>query len=256
VTNDKGIVKSKSTEVTMEFLDPYRGCKEFSSDTTLSAGTYTYDCVVVSAGTTLTAQGDPSLDGPNSYGGVKIETTGPIVVNGTIDAEGQGYQPQDNGPGCPCGSYASGAGYGGLGGGTYDYTTSGSIYGSATEANRLGSSSQKAGGGSVWLVSQEETIINGHIDASAAPPGQWGSAAAGGSIRLEGPTVRGSGSLDASGGDNNDGDYDGGGGGGRILFVTDNKQGGLSTDVSGGLGYSGYEGRDGEPGTVETVSWP
>jgi PKD repeat protein len=244
VENKYGITKTKTVEVTIESPNPYKGCTKFDSDTTFNAGTYTYDCVVVSAGTTLTAKGSPSDDGPNSYGGVKIKASGPIVVNGTIDANVQGYR--GGGPGEV--NYNA-AGYGGRGCKRQRYCDPAGIYGDAYEANRLGSGYQAyggtaTGGGSVWLDSEEEVFINGVITADGN--GDDPVSASGGSIRIESPETKGNGHLSAEGGAFT-GFPSSSGGGGRILIKSPNRIYQWSISASAGSWW-------GVDGTVKTTS--
>jgi hypothetical protein len=210
-------------------------CTVMDSNQTLSAGTYEYDCLEVTSGTTVTMGGDPSLDSSNSYGGVKIKTIGDIIINGTLDASEQGYSTQ-SGPGGSSG-YGGGGGYGGSGG------DNGSTYGSADEANRLGSGGDDGvGGGSVWLDSSNGTVsVSGTITARGETPSY--NAGSGGSIRIEAPTVSGTGTVDASGGGPVTRRA---GGGGRILIdgITNNS---LTIDASGG------EATDIQPGNDGTV---
>jgi len=219
---------------------------------TLSAGNHEYNNLLVDSGVTITAQGDYQTDENGEYGGVKIVASGDITIQGTIDARGQGYPARYTGPGTPQDQqYSSGAGYGGLGGGTYEWETSGYTYGASDVANRLGSgSSSAAGGGSVWLVAGGDIIVNGTILADGLDADHHGPS--GGSIRLEADgEIRGDGTVSATGGSVSDDQYSGGGGGGRILFLgTDNST--ITADVSGGVqSASGYDaGESGEDGTI------
>jgi len=141
---------------------------------------------------------------------------------------------------------------GGNGGGSYGYITGGTVYVDANVANRLGSSSQSAGGGAVWLVSNDDDItVNGVISANADPDtSRVAAAGSGGSVRLEAMNgeILGSGVVTAEGGECEtayDWEYNGGGGGGRVLFKgTDASS--ISVSVVGGTASGG----SGNAGTV------
>ena len=253
-TNELGESDTDTVQVIVE-IDK----KIISSDTTLEPGTHEYPGLHIESGVTVTAKGDPTADTNGNYGGVKIITDGPITIDGTLTAVGQGH-PSNSGPGT-ADSY-KGAGYGGRGGGSHNDPSymPDNDYGDKTVANRLGSGDWKPGGGSVWLVTTDEITVNGTItvngeDISAYSP----DGCSGGSIRIEAPTISGDGLLSAKGRsvDARDG-HDAGGGGGRILLKGDASSG-SSTNVRGGHGHGGYntwDGGDGENGTVYTTSYP
>ncbi|MBF0559877.1 MAG: choice-of-anchor D domain-containing protein, partial [Nitrospirae bacterium] len=233
------------------------GFYTISTNTTLSAGTYTYGTLWVTNGATLTLQGNTTTGT-----GVIINATNIIVDAGaSISADGQGYAgtytsaggvPSDAGPGggyyCPgtgqqAGSYGGegGAGRGGCGG------MNTNTYGSVTQPVSLGSSAAAptAGGGAIKLVVSGTTTINGNLSANGQPLTQGGGS--GGSIWINTATLAGSGTISANGGDS--GNWaGGGGGGGRIALYSTTSIFSGSVTVNGGAGGSAAS-----SGTVGTI---
>lgn len=229
----------------------------------LKSGEYVYESFSV-FGTTVTAHGDTSTDSTDSFGGVKIvsDENISIVSGGKIDAIAQGYPPnQGPGHGQAAGSDDEGGGsYGGEGGSGDNGGDGGPIYGSESEAKRLGSGGSEGGGiqtggpggGAVWLEAQLAKI-EGAVNASGTSGGQEDAGGSGGAIRIVTKDFRGSGTLTATGGYGNDDGSGGGGGGGggRIaLYSCDGSSNSFTTDVSEGGAASGQG--PGNPGTVFT----
>ncbi|MEC8025784.1 MAG: hypothetical protein VX223_17765, partial [Myxococcota bacterium] len=179
-----------------------------------------------------------------------------IVVSGTVTTSGRGYSA-NNGPGagshCSTNIGASGAGHGGYGGGCNGNISGGNKglpYGNVKRSFEFGSGggTQSAygqpggmGGGRIHLTATSQMTINGTL-SSAGNSGSGSSSSygagggSGGSILIETPSLSGTGSLNAQGG--NGAIINGGGGaGGRISVLATNYGGDLS--FSTGPGCSG-----------------
>ncbi|MFB6116577.1 MAG: helicase HerA-like domain-containing protein [Candidatus Nanosalina sp.] len=219
---------------------------------TVSAGSYKVKSFKVESGATVTFRGDPAMDGPANFGGVEINSMGPITINGEINADGQGYSTYTGpGSGTPDEYGNGGAGYGGTGGSgggnSSDGGAGGSTYGSASEAKRLGSGGSDAGGGAVWLDSRRLIRITGTVSADGQKGDYGDGGGSGGSIRLEAPQIKGSGILTANGGDGGNhepGDNSsiaggGGGSGGRISVFSATGEVNLQHEITGGTGGDG-----------------
>jgi hypothetical protein len=146
--------------------------------------------------------------------GVWINASGNITVgiNSIIDGVQLGFA-NGTGPGY---SNNVGSSYGGLGGGN-----SGGIYGNEQQPVSLGSGENNIGdsGGigtsAIKLESADTVIVNGNLSFSGAF--DWTPTASGGSIWLKANNISGTGTLDASGGYNTNGNQ--GGAGGRIALT-------------------------------------
>ncbi|MDD2731124.1 MAG: hypothetical protein PHW33_03310, partial [Candidatus Portnoybacteria bacterium] len=208
-----------------------------SSCTLLSGNTYTYTgTLTIPIDVVVTVTFEPELPSQT------VINSDNIVMNGTINLNGQGYLA---GGGTGAG-VDGGGGYGGVGGGT----SGGITYGSATEPTDLGSGgSGYAGGGSIKLVATDITL-GGSITANGASTLEVVlGAGSGGSIWIAASgTLSGSGSLTANGGDS----PAGGGGGGRIKVTA-----GASTFTGTGTATKGSGGTPAAAdGTVQLPTNP
>ena len=159
-----------------------------SSDTTLPAGEYVYDSLVVQSGATLLLEGDPTTS--SVFKGVKIQATNITIEAGAfITADKQGY-PSQQGPGSSL-NYRHGGSYGGVGSGNVGTST----YGSSIYPTHLGSGGgYSSGGGAVDLAVLGTLHIDGTLSANGDGTGS------GGSINITTDTLSGSGSISAQGG--------------------------------------------------------
>jgi len=216
------------------------------SDTTLVAGEYNYDNLIITNNAVLTL--DSNRDSLDPFKGVKINAVNITIENGSsISAQSKGYA---NGPG----TYAEnspGASYGGTG----DKNISTSIYGSATKPIDLGSGGYNyfRDGGAIRLVVTDTLINNGIVSSNGD------STSSGGSIYVTTKNLTGSGSFSANGG----GLYStsvihGSGSGGRIaIYYEVNSFSGI-VEAKGGCGsYDGYSrtcAMDGTVGYFDTIN--
>jgi hypothetical protein len=219
-------------------LPPAPSLSTFTIDenTTLAAGEYTYENLVITNDATLTLQGDPNS--VNSFKGVKINAVNITIDPGSyISANLQGYGA-GNGPGVSLTSNA-GASYGGVGNGN----TSSTIYGSATKPLDLGSGGEHPGGGAIYLNVSNTFTDNGTVVADG------GSASSGGSIYVTTKNITGNGYLDAYGGGIGYTERPGGGGRIAVYYQTSSFSG--TAEAPGGCGYYSYPSKTcGQDGTV------
>ncbi len=208
-------------------------------DTSLSAGEYTYDNVIVRNGFTLKVNGDAGTGK-----GVVIHATNITVeANAFISADAAGFGP-GQGPGVSTGT--GGAGYGGIGATVSSNVgsgTGGASYGSAVTPEDLGSGSPTAaGGGAIHLDVTGTLTIDGTVSANGANAAGGGS---GGSIWVTAGTIAGAGTIMAHGGNglNDMWDVGGGGSGGRIAVHYN-----VNSFTGTVQAHGGY--RPGEEGTV------
>ncbi|MCB2153456.1 hypothetical protein KQI84_01100 [bacterium] len=191
-----------------------------------------------------------------------------IDAGATINADGEGYtspgrQSVGNGPGGGCNGVGSGGGGGAYGGdGGLGYCTPVALhYGSPLYPMDLGSGGGAGdegtpsghGGGAVYLKVVNTLTLNGTVSCNGASGTQDCAGGAGGSILVETDTIKGSGLMQAVGGDTNWSTTPGGGGG-RIAVHYDhntNYSGSAGADVSGGA--SPTPSRYGQQGTVVFV---
>jgi len=193
-----------------------------SSNTSWSAGTYTYRDITITNNATLTLQGSYTDD--NDGIGVTINARNITVDTGSsISANAQGYA-HDAGPGkgyIGSSSYGSGGAHGGNGGAAalnniaQENT---SIYDVGFRPTKLGSGGGGAngsnGGGAIIINNLETIRIDGTISANGADTSaRKGGGGSGGSISVTTSSATGSGVLTADGGNGTNG---GGGGGGMI----------------------------------------
>jgi uncharacterized repeat protein (TIGR01451 family) len=237
-----------------------------SMNTTLDAGEYTFQNLVITDNATLILNSNTSASG---FRGIRIIAETITVESGSsISADGKGYGPA-SGPGAggrwSGGSVAigGGGGYGGNGGnGKNGYGEGGTAYGSLTMPTDLGSGGGNgggaggAGGGAVWLDISGTLTVNGTISANgdhgvANHYGGDGGGGSGGSIYITTDTFTGNGTILALGGAGAWWLHPGGGGGGgriAIYCTTDSYTGTMSARG----GASGYQ--YGGAGTIFTKS--
>lgn len=181
-----------------------------------------------------------------------------IVVNGSINLNGQGFPAQTGTGG---GTSGSGGSYGGIGGGE----TTGPTYGSASAPVDLGSgggssgfefmSPGGAGGGALKLIAGNITVA-GSIYSNGESVDQAGGGSGGSIWIVASGTLLGSGEITVNGGSYN-GMVSGrhGGGGGRIKISAAVNSFTGTTAASGGSGGDG--GQDGTvqlPATVPVIT--
>ncbi|MFZ2881675.1 MAG: hypothetical protein WA019_01225, partial [Candidatus Moraniibacteriota bacterium] len=229
---------------------------------------------LVSSGGNLTIPATAKLFGntPRTFTGITIDGTlthsknsateqykldytinGDVTVNvgGTINANYNGYAGSE-GPGQGSNSEANSGGgsYGGKGGmGT---VAAGSVYGSVTEPNNLGSGGGinddsyldgGSGGGVIKMQVTGSINVNGIISANGKKSTVSNSEAtdgggSGGSIWLVCNQLSGTGSITANGGNGNTATIGGGGGGGRIAIYYTTDTSSIIYQTYGGTGYN------------------
>ena len=225
----------EETDTTTVSVIVESGQDVISSDTVLEAGTHDYpNGLLIESGVTVTVNGDTTADANGDYGGVKIVGDGPITIDGTIDGQNAGYG-NGNGPGGSDGSDVIGV---------YGADGPNPAYGSASEAKRLGSGGDNAGGGgSVWLKSRNDKVtVNGQVNVNGQDIDDvyFGDFGSGGSIRIEGQTVDGTGDLLARGGIDTSGTAHTPGTGGRIAIYGSDEYS-YNIDLSGESSGTLYE---------------
>jgi hypothetical protein len=216
-----------------------------SENTTLSAGEYNYDNLVITNKAVLTLQGDPNSI--NSFKGVKITVVNLTIDNGSsISADGTGYNT-NQGPGVST-EFSVGASYGGF---SHGGSISSVTYGSATKPTDLGSGGAyygigRGGGGAIYLVVSNTFTNNGVVSADAYP------SSSGGSIYVSANTMAGNGKFNANGGAlYGNGYFKSPGGGGRIALYYKTSSFNGTTEAKGGCGsYDGWSMTCAGDGTV------
>ncbi len=216
-----------------------------NSDTTLSAGEYSYNNLIITNNATLTLEGDSSSS--NLFKGVKINANNLTLDSGsTITASGQG---PTKGPGTSTEDYSGGS-YGGQGEGNTLATT----YGSATKPIDLGSggTAGQPSGGAIRLVINDTLQNDGIISANGR------SNSSGGSIYVTTKNLTGTGSFQADGGGYYTSSvYYGTGSGGRIALYYETSTFTGTALAQGGCGSpSGtlYCASDGSVGFFDTLN--
>ncbi|MFA5791909.1 MAG: immunoglobulin-like domain-containing protein [Candidatus Paceibacterota bacterium] len=209
-------------------------------DTTLSAGEYNYDNLIITNNAILTLEGDP--ESPNAFKGVKINAVNLTITEGaSISANGKGHGPHQ-GPGSSL-EYGTGASYGGI---SYSGTTYSTTYGSATMPMNLGSGGVTHGGGAIYLAISDIFTNNGVVSSDG------NISSSGGSVYVTTKNMTGSGILRANGGSLYAlGYFKSPGGGGRIaLYYKTSSFNGI-TEAKGGCGqYDGMTMSCATDGTV------
>ncbi|MFA6393156.1 MAG: immunoglobulin-like domain-containing protein [Candidatus Paceibacterota bacterium] len=213
-----------------------------NTDTTLTAGEYNYNNLLVTNNAILSLEGDPNS--LSTFKGVKITAKNiTIDLGSAISADGKGYT---EGPGAPIDSenYA-GATYGGKG----ERNASTPLYGKATEPTELGSGGYLywRGGGAIRLIVTNTLSNNGVISANGD------MTSSGGSIYVTAKNISGTGTFSANGGVlYAAGTVTNSGGGGRIALYYENLSFSGKAEALGGCSqhYNGYSSTCGENGTV------
>lgn len=186
-----------------------------------------------------------------------LNITGDVLVqsNGTITADGGGYNPTSAFTNASLDFFGdgSGGGYGGAGGASFFGAPGGATYGSSNQPSGFGSAGgtfpalagYSQGGGAMHLIVSGTLTVNGRISANGVDGYLDGSGGgSGGSIWISTKTLAGIGSLSANGG-MGESDEGGGGGGGRIAIY-------LSTNsFTGNISATGGDGAvPGQNGTI------
>jgi hypothetical protein len=189
-----------------------------------------------------------------------LTVTGVLTIDagGLLSATGKGYPgaatstAQGGAPAGVLGSTTDAGGSHGGPGAWHDGGTPGQVYGSVYlpyQAGGGGSFESTVGGrgGGVLVLKVGELVLDGTIASRGALRGVvWpdrGGAGAGGSIVLDADVVRGSGTIDASGGNNQACDWwAGAGGGGRVALYADSLAAGFAPETQikawgGGVHY-------------------
>ncbi|OQA51859.1 MAG: hypothetical protein BWY43_00789 [candidate division WS2 bacterium ADurb.Bin280] len=225
-----------------------------SSNTSWSAGTYTYRDITITNNATLTLQGSYTDD--NDGIGVTINARNITIDTGSsIRADGQGYL-LNSGPGkgyIGKTSYGSGGAHGGNGGAASldDIQLENSlIYDVIFRPSKLGSggggTNAGSGGGAIIINVAGDVNINGSISANGTASSHYkGGGGSGGTVSITANSVIGSGSISANGGNGNSG-----GGGGGIVSVYYKENFSLISGNISATGGSGFNGRFGDQGAV------
>jgi hypothetical protein len=213
-----------------------------NENTTLTAGEYSYDNLIITNNSVLTLESDPesSLD----FKGVKINAVNVTIDAGSsITADKKGFGP-GQGPGISSKSDI-GSSYGGLSDASGDSSVT---YGSATMPIDLGSGGtiQSYGGGAIYLVVSNIFINNGVISSDG------GMSSSGGSIYVSADKIEGNGVFHANGGGLYAANtFKSSGGGGRIALYYHTSSFGGTIEAKGGCGqYDGMTMSCGQNGTV------
>jgi len=249
-------------------------CGTSGAETDLPDTTTVENNVIVRNNAGLTHIGDLTIHGdltvetngyvtqPHEQGASHLVVAGDatIDVGGSISVSGRGHAPR-NGPGAGGSSTNSGAGggYGGTGGDGSN-TTGGTVYGSTSEPNDLGSGGGEEtdgpfggrGGGAYRLSVTGTLTIDGELLANGGngtgATNQDNGGGSGGSIWLTAGMLTGNGTISANGGNGGAGVLGGGGGGGRIAIYCDDTAGYSGTILAhAGTGY-----QSGGAGTIYT----
>jgi uncharacterized repeat protein (TIGR01451 family) len=224
-------------------LEGQGGNNIISTNSSMVAGSYRFDDLTITAGTTLILKNDVSLTG---FKGVELVVGNLTVENGgMIASDGQGYG-SDAGPGHGLSGVweAGGGGHGGVGGTAVRGEAGGSIYDSSNHPIEPGSggayeayytSRGGSGGGAMKLIVTGTLHNDGSISADGNISVMNGGGGSGGSILVIADDLQGAGIFSATGG--NAIGFSGGGGGGRVAihFNSSTFQG--TTDVTRGAGY-------------------
>jgi hypothetical protein len=205
-----------------------------------------YNSFWVQSGQTVTCLGDTGVVNyasggttNNPHGGGVTINTGSATIDGSLDADGQGF-PTKTGPGAGTGHHSPGA-HGGIG-----YRDNGSdvnrkVYGSIQEPTALGSgASGGVGGGAIKVNCTGGLTVDGEITADAPNNNDPGT---GGSIWLVCSTFAGSGEITAD--SDRVGRYTGSSGG-RVSIEYSTKTFDGVVSVSGSFANP----RRGQPGTL------
>ncbi|MFA6999701.1 MAG: immunoglobulin-like domain-containing protein [Candidatus Paceibacterota bacterium] len=234
-------VANNSTTAT-RMIDVVAPDLTIDTNTTLTAGEYNYNNLLVTNNAILLLESDPNS--ASTFKGVKITAKNITVDSGSsISADGKGYT---EGPGAPIDAenYA-GATYGGKG----ERNVSTPIYGKATEPTELGSGGYLywRGGGAIKLIITNTLSNNGVISANGD------MTSSGGSIYVTAKSISGAGTFSTNGGVlYATGTVVNSGGGGRIALYYENLSFIGKAEALGGCSqhYNGYSMTCAENGTV------
>ena len=219
------------------------------TDTTLVAGEYNYDNLVITNNAILILGGDPTL--PN-FKGVKINAVNITIDPGShISADAQGYG-NNQGLGVSTDPY-TGASYGGLSYNTTVLNAYSKTYGSALKPTDLGSGGNSSAGGAIYLNVSDTFTDNGIVSADGNP------SSSGGSIYVTAKNIAGNGILRADGGGlYANGYFKSPGGGGRVAVYYQNSSFNGTAEAKGGCGVYGAPyvacGGDGTAGFFDTTN--
>lgn len=208
-------------------------------NTTLTAGEYTYDNLVIKNNAILLLESD--LTSAEAFKGVKITAKNITIEHGaSISSTAKGYMA---GPGTYTENY-SGASHGGVG----DRSISAPIYDSAIEPTDLGSGGMNyfRGGGAIRLIATDSFTNNGTVVTNGDVT------SSGGSIFLTTKNLSGNGKFSANGGGLFSGALVyGSGGGGRIALYYETSSFTGTAEANGGCGnYDGFSATCAKNGTV------
>lgn len=236
-----------------------------STNTTLEAGEYTFQKLIITNNSVLTLKSNPSATG---FKGAKIDAVNFTIEGGSsISADGKGYPggcsgKDGSGPGKGIfggGKTGSGGGYGGVGGKSFENDSGGISYGSSMVPVDLGSGGgghycSGSGGGAIRVNVSGMLTVDGRISSNGGNGGydpNWCSYGAGGgsggAIYITAGLLNGAGTINANGGHGhiNGCGYGGGGGGGRIAVYYQTSTFSGIAEAKGGNGY-----QNGEDGTI------
>ncbi len=227
-----------------------------STDTTWSAGEYTYQDITITNNATLTLEADTGTDT-----GVTINARNINIESGSsISADSQGY-PAVSGtaPGTTWIGRGGGGAYGGNGGNASivsgDSGLGGISFGSNFNPNSLGSGGGRdpeggSGGGLIKLDLSGDLSVEGILSADGGD-GTHGRAGggSGGGIYIKADEVIGGGDISANGGSSPA--SGGGGGGGRIaIYYSSGLTLASENIIVGGGSGGGDSDRDGQAGSI------
>jgi hypothetical protein len=229
--NVKDAAKNLAIQVTrlVHVVAPPLVTTTIDQNTTLVAGEYNYENLIITNNAVLTLEGDPAS--ANSFKGVKITAINLIIDPGSsISADAKGYG-SNQGPGASSES-SVGASYGGL---SYSGTAYSITYGSATKPTDLGSGGVVQGGGAIQIVVSDTFTDNGIVSSDG------GTSSSGGSIYVTAKNIAGSGVFHANGGGLMFGSYyKSPGGGGRIAIYYQTSSFNGIIEAKGGCGSYSY----------------
>ncbi|MFA5158038.1 MAG: hypothetical protein WC451_02535, partial [Patescibacteria group bacterium] len=220
----------------------------FGGSVTVTGADDTHKGTITHGDNDTTAHGEMYHVNMNIGGALTIDTYG------IINTDALGY---DGRQGTGAGSNSSGGGYGGKGG-IYATTDGGVTYGSVTQPTNLGSgggygwNEGRSGGGAILLNVYSDTVINGAASSDGGIKNYNHGTGSGGSIYITTPSISGSGSIHANGGDaSSPSGYGSPGGGGRVALVTADT---LELPLDNVKAQSGaYGGSNSNPGGAGTV---
>lgn len=213
------------------FSDVFAEDMLIDSNTIWESGTYTYENISITGGSTLTCNGKVTINANNLT----------VDAGSSISADGKGYFIGE-GPGAG-GKLGGGGSYGGKGGD--GYYKGGSTYGSAIAPVDLGSGGGLwgggLGGGAVKLVIEDTLFLEGKISANGTSGDILNSngGGSGGSLYIITKKMSGAGMISANGGDGPITGSAGGGGRVAIYYNVTTFSGQVETKKGVGKGEDG-----------------